>query len=63
MLIGRVRFDTGLNVGLRRNGHQMREFAKAAEGVGFDVLTFPDHLVPSAPHSQVLPRRRWPLSG
>jgi probable F420-dependent oxidoreductase len=39
----------GLNVGLPRTGQQIREFAKATEEAGFDVLTFPDHLVPSAP--------------
>jgi probable F420-dependent oxidoreductase len=39
----------GLNVGLPRNGAESRDFARAVEAAGFDVLTFPDHLVPSAP--------------
>jgi alkanesulfonate monooxygenase SsuD/methylene tetrahydromethanopterin reductase-like flavin-dependent oxidoreductase (luciferase family) len=33
---------------LPRAGAQAREFACAVEAAGFDVLTFPDHLVPSA---------------
>lgn len=30
-----------------RAGTQMRAFAQAVEAAGFDVLAFPDHLVPS----------------
>lgn len=38
----------GLTVGLQRNGEQSRHFARTVEAAGFDVLTFADHLVPSA---------------
>lgn len=39
----------GLTVGLPRSGAQFHEFARTVEAAGFDVLTFADHLVPSAP--------------
>lgn len=39
----------GLTVGLPRDGAQSRSFAQHAESAGIDVLTFADHLVPSAP--------------
>ncbi len=32
-----------------RPAAESRDFAQAVEAAGFDVLTFPDHLVPSAP--------------
>ena len=38
----------GLTVGQPRSGTQFREFARTVEAAGFDVLTFADHLVPSA---------------
>lgn len=41
----RLRF--GLAAPLPRAGTQMRAFAQAVEAAGFDVLAFPDHLVPS----------------
>ena len=39
----------GLTTALPRTGTESRDFARAVEAAGFDVLTFPDHLVPSAP--------------
>ncbi len=39
----------GLTTALPRPAAESREFARAVEAAGFDVLTFPDHLVPSAP--------------
>ena len=38
----------GLTTALPRPAAESREFARAVEAAGFDVLTFPDHLVPSA---------------
>lgn len=38
----------GLTTALPRPAADAREFARAVEAAGFDVLTFPDHLVPSA---------------
>ncbi|OBG13287.1 F420-dependent oxidoreductase [Mycolicibacterium celeriflavum] len=42
-----IRF--GLTAGLPRPGPQARDFARAVEAAGFDVLTFADHLGPLAP--------------
>ena len=39
----------GLTTALPRPAGEAREFARAVEAAGFDVLTFPDHLVPSVP--------------
>jgi probable F420-dependent oxidoreductase len=39
----------GLTTALPRPAAEARDFARAVEAAGFDVLTFPDHLVPSAP--------------
>ena len=39
----------GLTTALPRTGAESRDFVRAVEAAGFDVLTFPDHLVPSAP--------------
>lgn len=39
----------GLTTATPRSGEQMRDFAHRVEAAGFDVLTFADHLVPSAP--------------
>ena len=39
----------GLNCGLPRTGEETRTLAQTAEGAGFDVLTFADHLGPIAP--------------
>jgi probable F420-dependent oxidoreductase len=38
----------GLTTALPRPAAEFRDFARAVESAGFDVLTFPDHLVPSA---------------
>ena len=38
----------GLTTALPRAAAEARDFARAVEAAGFDVLTFPDHLVPSA---------------
>ena len=38
----------GLTVGVVRTGEQSRLFAQTVEAAGVDVLTFADHLVPSA---------------
>jgi probable F420-dependent oxidoreductase len=38
----------GLTTALPRHAAQARDFARAVEASGFDVLSFPDHLVPSA---------------
>ncbi|KUH99057.1 TIGR03621 family F420-dependent LLM class oxidoreductase [Mycobacterium sp. IS-3022] len=43
----RTRF--GLTAGVPRAGEQAREFARAVDAAGFDVLTFADHLGPLAP--------------
>ncbi|MCK0175097.1 MULTISPECIES: TIGR03621 family F420-dependent LLM class oxidoreductase [Mycobacteriaceae] len=37
----------GLTTALARNGAQTRQFARAVEAAGFDVLTFADHLMPA----------------
>ena len=39
----------GLTTAMPRRAAESRDFAQAVEAAGFDVLTFPDHLVPSAP--------------
>lgn len=39
----------GLTTAMPRPSAESRDFAQAVEAAGFDVLTFPDHLVPSAP--------------
>ena len=39
----------GLTTALPRSAGEARQFARAVEAAGFDVLTFPDHLVPSVP--------------
>ena len=39
----------GLTTALPRAAAESRDFARAVEEARFDVLTFPDHLVPSAP--------------
>ena len=50
MLIGRVHFDSGcIPSYCAATVTRCGEFAKAVEDAGFDVLTIPDHLVPSAP--------------
>jgi probable F420-dependent oxidoreductase len=38
----------GLTTALPRPAVEARDFARSVEAAGFDVLTFPDHLVPSA---------------
>jgi probable F420-dependent oxidoreductase len=38
----------GLTTALPRAAAEARDFARAVEDAGFDVLTFPDHLMPSA---------------
>lgn len=39
----------GLTTAMPRRAAESRDFAQAVEAAGFDVLTFPDHLVPSPP--------------
>ncbi|BBY16670.1 LLM class F420-dependent oxidoreductase [Mycolicibacterium litorale] len=39
----------GLTTALPRAGADTRDFARAVESAGFDVLTFADHLVPAMP--------------
>ncbi|MGE2712460.1 TIGR03621 family F420-dependent LLM class oxidoreductase [Mycolicibacterium litorale] len=39
----------GLTTALPRSGADARDFARAVESAGFDVLTFADHLMPAMP--------------